>query len=72
MEECGKTRLYCSAMSARDCNKNRHLSSGRAGWEEGSEKGEGVVVVVVRGNGNPPFSWIIFLDATLTKHVFTA
>lgn len=68
MEECGKTRLHCSATFASDCNKNRHLSSGRAGWEEGSEKGEGVVVVW--GNRNPPFSWIIFLDATLSQNMF--
>ena len=46
-EECGGTRLHRIATTASDCNKNRHLSSGRAGWEEGSEEGDGMVVVVV-------------------------
>lgn len=52
-EECGKTRLHRTATFASDCNKNRHLSSGRAGWEEGSERGDGVVV---SGNQNASFS----------------
>lgn len=32
--------MHHTATTARDSNKNRHLSSGRAGWEEGSEEGD--------------------------------
>lgn len=35
-----------------DCNKNRHLSSRRAGWEEEIEEREGG-----RWSRGAPFSW---------------
>lgn len=39
-EECGRARLRHTAVIASDCNKSRHLSGGRPGWEEGSEEGD--------------------------------
>lgn len=39
-EECGRSRLHHTSLTARDGNKNRHLNSVRAGWEEGSKEGE--------------------------------